>query len=147
MRPSLELDFRLITIAKNSHIPANVLRLPLCPIGHFRVPPGLCFKTRVDAQPLIWKSFFILMQIKLIFIRKVVHLASFWKWGFLELGRGLLFSLDLIQDTTVTLLNGLNNFLSVSGKENWKHALTVPMIRHWRSSDCLKKNYCSRCVL
>ena len=22
-------------------------------IGHFRVPPGLCFKTRVGAQPLI----------------------------------------------------------------------------------------------
>ena len=147
MRPSLELDFRLITIAKNSHIPANVLRLPLCPIGHFRVPPGLCFKTRVDAQPLIWKSFFILMQIKLIFTRKVVHLASFWKWRFLKLGSGLLFSLDLIQDTTVTLLNGLINFFSVSGKENWKHALTVPMIRHWRSSDCLKQHYCPRCVL
>ena len=49
-------------------------------IRHFRVPPGLCFKTRVGAQPLIWKSFFILMQIKLIFTRKVVHLASFWKW-------------------------------------------------------------------
>ena len=46
-------------------------------IGHFRVPPGLCFKTRVGAQPLIWKSFFILMQIKLISTRKVVHLASF----------------------------------------------------------------------
>ena len=58
--------------------------------GHFRVPPGLCFKTRVGAQPLIWKSFFmILMQIKLIFSRQVVHLASFWKWGFLELGNGL----------------------------------------------------------
>ena len=26
------------------------------------------------------------MQIKLIFTRKIVHLASFWKWGFLELG-------------------------------------------------------------
>ena len=26
---------------------------------------------------------------KLIFARKVVHLASFWKWGFLELGSGL----------------------------------------------------------
>ena len=25
------------------------------PIGHFRVPPGLCFKTKVGAQPLIWK--------------------------------------------------------------------------------------------
>ena len=51
--------------------------------------PGLCFKTRVGAQPLIRKSFFILMQIKLIFTRKVVHLASFGKWGFLELGSGL----------------------------------------------------------
>ena len=51
-------------------------------IGHFRVSPGLCFKTRVGAQPLIWKSLFILMQIKLIFTRKVAHLASFWKWGF-----------------------------------------------------------------
>ena len=26
------------------------------------VPPGLCFKTRVGAQPLIWKSFLILIQ-------------------------------------------------------------------------------------
>ena len=51
-------------------------------IGHFRVPPGLCIKTRLSAQPLIWKWFFILMQIKLIFTRKVVHLASFWRWGF-----------------------------------------------------------------
>ena len=56
-------------------------------IGPFRVPPGLCIKT--SAQPLIWKWFFILMQIKLILIRKVLHLASFWKWGFLELGSGL----------------------------------------------------------
>ena len=59
-------------------------------ISHFRVPLGLCIKTRLSAQPLIWKSFFVLMQIKLIFTRKLVHLASFWKWGFLELGRGLL---------------------------------------------------------
>ena len=63
-------------------------------IGHFRVPPGLCFKTRVGAQPLIWKPFFILMQIKLIFTRKVVHLASFWKGGFLELGSGLFIALE-----------------------------------------------------
>ena len=44
--------------------------------GHFRVSPGLCIKTRSSAQPLIWKWFFILMQIKLIFTRKVVDLAS-----------------------------------------------------------------------
>ena len=30
-------------------------------IGHFRVPPSLCFQTRVGAQPLTWKSFFVLM--------------------------------------------------------------------------------------
>ena len=59
-------------------------------LGHFRVPPGLCIKTLLT-QPLIWKWFFILMQIKLIFTKKkVVHLASVWKWGFLELGSGLL---------------------------------------------------------
>ena len=38
----------------------------------------------------MWKWFFILMQTKLIFTRKVVHLVSFWKWGFLELGSVLL---------------------------------------------------------
>ena len=43
-------------------------------IGHFRVPPGLCIKTMLSAQPLICKWFFILMQIKLIFTRKVLHL-------------------------------------------------------------------------
>ena len=56
----------------------------------FRVPPSLCIKTRVSAQPLIWKWFFIVVQIKLIFTRTFVHLASFWKWGFLELGSSLL---------------------------------------------------------
>ena len=43
--------------------------------------------------------FFILMQIKLIFTRKVVHLTSFWKWGFLELGRGLLQITNLYHST------------------------------------------------
>ena len=38
--------------------------------------PGLCIKTRLSARPLIWRWFFILMQIKLIFTRKVVHFFS-----------------------------------------------------------------------
>ena len=59
-------------------------------MSFFRVPLGLCIKTRLSAQPLIWKWFFILMQIKLIFTRKVVLSVSLWKWGFLELGSGLL---------------------------------------------------------
>ena len=37
---------------------------------------GLCIKTRLSGQPLIWKWFFILMQIKLIFTRLDMHLAS-----------------------------------------------------------------------
>ena len=58
-------------------------------IGYFRVPPGLCIKTRLGAQPLIWKWFFILMQIKLISTRKVEHLTSFWYGGSGKLGNGL----------------------------------------------------------
>ena len=40
-------------------------------IGHCRVPPGRCIKTKLSAQPLIKKWFFILMQLKLIFTRKL----------------------------------------------------------------------------
>ena len=53
----------------------------------FPVTPSLCFKARLRAKPLIWKGFFILMQKNLT--RKVLHLASFWKWDFLELGNVL----------------------------------------------------------
>ena len=62
---------------------------PWCDHFNRPFPSSLCIKTRLSAQPLIWRWFFILMQIKLIFTRKVVHLASFWKWGFLEFGSGL----------------------------------------------------------
>ena len=46
--------------------------------GFLRVPPGLCIKI-LSFQPLIRKRCFILMQIKLLSTRKVVHLqlASF----------------------------------------------------------------------
>ena len=49
---------------------------------------NLTFKARLSAKPLTWKWFLIMMQIKLIFTTKVSHLASFWKWDFLELGNG-----------------------------------------------------------
>ena len=58
-------------------------------LGHFWVPKNLTFKARLTAKPLIWKWFLIMMQIKLIFTTKVSHLASFWKWEFLELGNDL----------------------------------------------------------
>ena len=48
-------------------------------IEYFRVAPNLCFKTRLSAKPMIWKWFFILMQMKLIITRKDLYLALFWK--------------------------------------------------------------------
>ena len=53
----------------------------------FPSSPGPLYQNEVKCT----RRFFILMQIKLIFTRKVAHLASFWKWGFLVLGSGLLF--------------------------------------------------------
>ena len=59
-------------------------------IRHFRIASSICFKARLSAKLLLWKRFFILLQIKLIFTTKVSHSSSFWKWEFLELGNGLL---------------------------------------------------------
>ena len=58
--------------------------------GYLQFAPSLGFKARLSAKLLIWNRFFILMQIKLIFTRKVLHLASFWKWVIKELGNGLI---------------------------------------------------------
>ena len=66
----------------------RILRSDTCGRANRPFPSssGLSIKTMLNAQPLIWKWFFILMQIKPIFTRNVVH---FWKWGILELGSGL----------------------------------------------------------
>ena len=62
----------------------------MLPKGHFLVPPpGLCI-IDIKCSVVDMEIIFILMQIKLIFTWKVAHLASFWKFGFLELGSGLL---------------------------------------------------------
>ena len=51
------------------------------------------------------------MQIKLIFTRKVVHLASVWKWRFLELGSGLLsYHLMNTQHVSTKLWSALVDF-------------------------------------
>ena len=63
---------------------AELLFYLLRPISHFPVAPSLCFNARLSVKPLIWKWFFILMQIKLIFTRKFLLLAYFWKWELSE---------------------------------------------------------------
>ena len=56
----------------------------------FPSSPGPLYGNEVKCSAFHMEMIFILMQIKLIFTRTVVHVASFWKWGFLELKSGLL---------------------------------------------------------
>ena len=51
---------------------------------------GPLYQNKASAHPLIWNWFCILMQMKPFSTRKVVHLAWFCKWGFLELVSGIL---------------------------------------------------------
>ena len=101
-------------------------------ISHFRVLPGLCFKTRVGAKPLIWKSYFILMQ-KLIFTRKVVHPASFSKWGFLELGSDLFSNLVSVESLSWFLAHRDHRTLQFP-KTGKKHIVLIN--REWGHYRC-----------
>ena len=71
------MELKTFNFIPNRVITTNIMHQS---IGQFRVPPTPCIKTRLSVQPLLWKWFFILTQIKLIFKRKVVQLDSFWKW-------------------------------------------------------------------
>lgn len=48
------------------------------------------FQSEAKCKTIDMKMNFILKQIKVIFTRKVMHLASFWKGNVLEFGNGLL---------------------------------------------------------
>ena len=50
------------------------------------------FQSEAKWEIIDMKWFFYFHANKLIFTTKVLHLASFWKWEFLELGNDLLFS-------------------------------------------------------
>ena len=88
-------------------------------MGHFQVDSSLCFKARLSVKPLIWKWFFILIQINFIFTRKVLHLALFRKWEFLELGNGQLRFAVTERVERVVVLNKLD-FEWRTGTENDK---------------------------
>ena len=70
------------------------------------------------------------MQIKLAFTRKVLHLASFWKWEFLELGNDPLFYFFLLMLVQAACLPHVKNQESWRFKKcqrsghrliNWRH--------------------------
>ena len=56
----------------------------------FPSPHGPLFQNEGRCSAFDMEIIFHYHANKLIFTRKVVHLASFWKWGFLKLRRGLL---------------------------------------------------------
>ena len=104
-------------------------------VGHFWVAPSLCFKARLSAKPLIWKRFCNLMQLKLIFTRKVLHLASFRKWTFFPAKRFR--SSDLSQDEdefeVITLPNlpgwCWNRTRRLFSDSSWKKKSSVYVLR------------------
>ena len=77
------------------------------------------------------------MQIKLIFTRKVVRLASFWKWGFLELGSGLLSqSVNFLRPqyssqshTTVTVGSFVTDSNNSSHSQNTRQVVALVRVR------------------
>ena len=89
-------------------------------IGHFRVTPSLCFKTRLSAKPLIWTCFFILLQVKFIYSRKVLHFDSFRKWELLELRNEQLLM--------------LNNFCVSDVSEHLSAALWLVILFFWQEA-------------
>ena len=86
----------------------------------FPSSPGPLYQNEVKCSAFDMEMFFNLMQVKLIFTRKVVHLASFWKWGFLELGSGLfpkvIYVLFPLQTSTFPPLPSPYSFLFVREK-------------------------------
>ena len=83
------------------------------PIGHFPVALSLCSKARQSENLLISKWLFILMQVKLIFKRKVLHHCSLvlkvrffgaWKWPG-----------ELVLTKFIRWLSGVNKFCSSNG--------------------------------
>ena len=55
----------------------------------FPSPPGPPYQNEVKCSAFDMEMIFYSHASKTRFHKKGVHLASFWKWGFLELGSGL----------------------------------------------------------
>ena len=84
----------------------------------FPSSPGPLYQNEVKCSAFDMEMFFNLMQVKLIFTRKVVHLASFWKWGsglFLK----LLYVLFPLQTSTFPLSPALARFFLFEKSLGW----------------------------
>ena len=107
-------------------------------LGHFRVASSLCFKARLSLKSLAWKWCFILIQIKLIFTRKVLRLAWFWKLDTLELRNGVLLAWTLclgFVDQSITVVNETFKAIAIFRVQNkdWENSWVTPLsLAVWR---------------
>ena len=85
---SLHLQVKTLQLLWNPNLQTQVNHL--CLHRPFPSCPEPLFQSEAKCKTIDMKMNFILKQIKLIFTRKVMHLASFWKGKFLEFGNGLL---------------------------------------------------------
>ena len=90
----------------------------------FRDAASFCFKTRPSANPFLWKLFFIIMQIKLIFTRKVLHLARFKSEGFWN--SEMAYSFLLSRDVTTSFPRFLG-FLGTRQPAWWSTSFPGPL--------------------
>ena len=117
-------------------------------------PRGLCIKTRLSSQHLIWKRFFSLMQVKLIFTRKVVctwpHFESEGFWN-TEVTYWLLrFSCLVFQIQKLGILTGSNQafckYYCAYGKEGLFASIKCQEFL-LSGSPIFQFNFCSRNLL
>ena len=78
----------------------------------FPSSPGSLFQNEGRCSAFDMEIIFHSYAIKLIFKRKVVHLASFWKWGCLELGSGLFMGRHKL-DTSNFIDSNVDLFMSL----------------------------------
>ena len=96
-------------------------------IDYFRVAPNLCLKTRLSGKPMIWKWFFILMQMKLIIItRKALYLALFWKLG--------LWNTEMAFSSMKHDIHYLSHWFAGFIPDEFAHLYVIRALRKWKQS-------------
>ena len=105
-------------------------------INHFQITKITkpLFQSNSKCKATDMKMIFILMQIKLIFTRRVLHLALFWKWEVLELRNRPFFIEHRLECCRVTF-----NYITIRlcFQNCWK-SQTCALRKNWMDPKALK---------
>ena len=110
----------------------KIIVRPSIIIDYFRVAPNLCFKTRLSGKPMIWKYFFILMEMKLVITRKALYLALFWKlglWNTKMAFRSMKHEIDYFYPWFAGFIpDEFANLYVIRASRKWKQSLLSPYL-------------------